>query len=288
MNYFYIFIIAFLKTVWFALLSVIWIILITFIVMFLYKNYLKYKNILNKIFNFLTFLFNIVILVIIFVILIYFLFLNLKNWIPFDDKDKINLLFYVFQIFIISIWILVWYINYRELIRKNEWDHFPKVKINEKNILTEITKEKDYFSKKTKFINKDISLGITLENLWDNLINIDLEKVIIYWKGKNGKYTEKKIYNEKYFILLYFKYIYLEIKNNLIFWKEIKDMKILIDKIYLEKIFKKIQTIEIFLILDSYKIRKTLKVTLYNKMEYDDKERTIPAYNFELKNYKFL
>ena len=288
MAYLFNIIIAIFKAIWLTLWVLIWIILIIFLILFLYKNYLKYKNILYKIFKFLIFIPIIVILVIIYIVLIYFLFLNLKNWITFDDKDKINLLFYVFQIFIISIWILVWYINYKELIRKNEWDHFPKVKINEKNVSTEITKEKTYFSRKNKFIDKDISLWIILENLWDNLINIDLEKVIIYWKDKNNKYIEKKLIYERYFILFHIRYIYLDIKNNLIFWKEIKNMNVLIDKLRIEEFFKKITIIEIYLILDSYRIGKTLKITLNNKLEYKDKERITPAYDFELKNYKFL
>lgn len=44
--------------------------------------------------------------------------------------DIIKLLLYVLQIVIISIWIYVWYKNYKELIRKNSIEESPYLRIS--------------------------------------------------------------------------------------------------------------------------------------------------------------
>lgn len=191
------------------------------------------------------------------------------NWFYINNlnielTEKVQLLLYIIQILIISTWIFIWYINYKELIRKNVWDHFPKINVLE----SETTEGNNYdYLVKTAFIQK-----FTIINLWDNIINIDLDTIKIFWKDLNWKRRLKKIKNT-WLRNLFKCYIYA--KTNTIYWKEKKEIEVVVNEEHLKNDFKEILYIDFIFRLESYKIKKTFTVSFFDENQFEpvDKEK---------------
>ncbi len=128
-----------------------------------------------------------------------------------NNIELIKLWFYILQILIIAIWIYVWIKNYKELIRKNNIEEYPYLRINifwkdSENILfknygktpVKIVKISIYESLNEKeksftIINKVFPTEIMPNE--EIIVNYkELNKYIKYWEIESGSYIMKICY----------------------------------------------------------------------------------------------
>lgn len=243
----------------------------------IYFNYLK---------NVITFIILWVILMILLslLIMLWWVLFNLNN-LGFDfninQSDAIRIILNIFQLLIISLWIFIWYFNYKELIRKNQWDHFPEIKIDKDSVKTI-----DWDSK-WEYNKGKITQNFIVENISNNFIKIDLASVYIDWKKEDWGYIFKQKLDTKKYI--WDAYIWSE--NNLILKWESINTKIIIKKSALDSIcakkkIKEIIHLNIVLELECHKITKYVQLHFINENLHRKNNKKSTKYKFY--GFKYL
>ena len=220
-----------------------------------------------------------------------YIFMFLIEWFDLRNPsqvnwDKIKNILYILQIFIISIGIFVWYINYRELIRKNEWDHFPKMRIEKESIKSELLFWEEMKTWNITLKGDFILVSFSIENVWEEMFKVDVWNVSICWIWKET-WTRNIERNLKFDHPYEGSVIGLE--NNLFFWKEKRNMQLYVNGSFINKLFRSystIKNIEIYFVLECYGIRKLVLIRLQNNNLndwIDDNKDNIDFTNIEIK-----
>jgi hypothetical protein len=199
-----------------------------------------------------------------------------------EKWDSIRIIFYIFQLVIVMFWIFVWYLNFRELLRKNQWDHFPAIRVLNNSLNTTCkwrlsTDEKNYHGHRSW-----INIKFEIENTSKNLVQIELWNIEVTWKSIKWNYRKTKILRSGFSL---WPTVYMDISNNLLYEKEKMNVSIYVNPMDGFNCFKKVTCVYINLWVSSYWVKKNVRIWLSNIKEYTDKTKKEKDYKFELKNF---
>jgi hypothetical protein len=171
--------------------------------------------------------------------------LGVDNSLTYTDNVQLSL--YIFQLLIISFWIFIWYLNFKELMRKNIWDHYPKIKL---------------VSLKTKN-KKDIPItevALIFENIGENIVEIRIWDISFRWQSNLDNHKKQiKIYNNIRPCKENFFHEDRDMRFDTEFWNNVlykSDKKEMILKLYNLEGYRTIQNLEIEIFLNSYWVVK--------------------------------